>query len=80
VGSACGTHGRGDKSWLECPKKRDRAEKLRRRWEDEIKMHLREINLGGRGGVQWTHVSQDRVRWRAVVNTVMNLLFLAPRS
>jgi hypothetical protein len=42
----------------------------RRRWEDNIKMDLREI---GFGDVDWIHWAQDRVRWRAIVNTVMNL-------
>jgi hypothetical protein len=42
----------------------------RRRWEDNIKMDLREI---GFGDVDWTHLAQDRDRWRALVNTVMNL-------
>jgi hypothetical protein len=42
----------------------------RRRWEDNIKMDLR---LGGGGGVDWIDVAQDRDRWRAVVNTMMNL-------
>jgi ribosome biogenesis protein Nip4 len=42
----------------------------RRRWEDNIKMDLREI---GFGDVDWIHLAQNRDRWRAVVNTVMNL-------
>jgi hypothetical protein len=42
----------------------------RRRWEDNIKMDLREIGLGD---VDWIHWAQDRDRWLAVVNTVMNL-------
>jgi hypothetical protein len=42
----------------------------RRRWEDNIKMHLREIEWGG---VDWIHLAQDRDEWRALVNTVMNL-------
>jgi hypothetical protein len=42
----------------------------RRRWEDKIKMDLREIRFGD---VDWIHLAQDRDRWRAVVNTVMNL-------
>jgi hypothetical protein len=49
----------------------------RRRWEDGIKMDLREI--GGRG-VDWIHLAQDIDRWRAVVNTVMNPWVLTPRS
>jgi hypothetical protein len=44
--------------------------RTRRRWEDNIKMDLREI---GFGDVDWIHWAQDRDRWRAVVNTVMNL-------
>jgi hypothetical protein len=42
----------------------------RRRWEDNIKMDRREI---GFGDVDWIHWAQDRDRWRALVNTVMNL-------
>jgi hypothetical protein len=43
----------------------------RRRWEDNIKMDLGEIGFGG--DVDWIHWAQDRDRWRALVNTVMNL-------
>jgi hypothetical protein len=42
----------------------------RRRWEDNIKMDLREV---GGGGMDWIILAQDRDRWRALVNTVMNL-------
>jgi hypothetical protein len=49
----------------------------RRRWEDGIRMDLREIGLGG---VDWIRLAQDRDRWRAVVCAVMNLRVLAPRS
>jgi hypothetical protein len=49
----------------------------RRRWEDGIKMGLRET---GWGGVEWIHLAQGRDRWRAVVSAVMNLRVLAPRS
>jgi hypothetical protein len=49
----------------------------RRRWEDEIRMNLREISWGS---VDWIQLAQDRDRWRALVNTVMNLRILAPRS
>jgi hypothetical protein len=41
----------------------------RRRWEDNIKMYLREV----RWGLDWISLGQDMDRWRAVVNTVMNL-------
>jgi hypothetical protein len=49
----------------------------RHRWEDGIRMDLREIGLGG---VDWIRLTQDRDRWRAVVSAVMNLRVLAPRS
>jgi hypothetical protein len=42
----------------------------RRRWEDNIKMDLREV---GWGGMDWINVAQDMDRWRALVNAVMNL-------
>jgi hypothetical protein len=51
--------------------------RLRRRWEDGIKVDLREI---GWGGVEWIQLAQDRDRWRAVVSAVMNLRVLAPRG
>jgi hypothetical protein len=41
-----------------------------RRWEDSIKMDLREI---GWGGMDWIDLVQDRDQWKAIVNTVMNL-------
>ena len=40
----------------------------RRRWEDNIKMGLQEVGGGG----DWMELAQDRDRWRALVNTVMN--------
>jgi hypothetical protein len=48
------------------------------RWEDGIKMDLMEIGWGGGCGVD--SPPQDRDRWRAVVNEVMNLRVLAPQS
>jgi hypothetical protein len=41
----------------------------RRRCEDNIKTDLREIGIDG---ANWIHLAQDRVQWRACVNTVMN--------
>jgi hypothetical protein len=51
--------------------------KPRHRWEDRIRMDLRETGLGG---VDWIRLAQDRDRWRAVVSEVMNLRVLALRS
>ena len=44
--------------------------KPRRRWEDNIKMHLQEV---GCGVMDWIELAQDRDRWWALVNGVMNL-------
>jgi len=40
----------------------------RRRWDDNIKVDLREVGGGG----DWMELAQDRDRWRALVNAVMN--------
>jgi hypothetical protein len=42
----------------------------RRRCEDNIKMDLREIGIDE---AKWIRLAQDRIQWRAFVNTVMNL-------
>jgi hypothetical protein len=41
----------------------------RRRWEDNIKMYLQVVGWG----MDWIGLAQDRDRWRALVNAVMNL-------
>jgi hypothetical protein len=57
----------------------------------EGKDHLKDQGVGGRmgskwtlgilvGGVEWIHLAQDRYRWRAVVNAVMNLRVVSPRN
>jgi hypothetical protein len=58
------------------PKGRRPLERPRRRLEDGVRMHLREIGLGG---VDWIRLAHDRDRWRAVVSAVLNLRVLAPR-
>ena len=42
----------------------------RRRWEDNINLDLHEV---GGGGMDWIELAQDRDRWRALVNALMNL-------
>jgi hypothetical protein len=46
--------------------------RTRYKWKDNIKMDLEEV---GCGGMVWIDVAQDRERWRALVNRVMNLRF-----
>jgi len=40
------------------------------RWEDNNRMGLQEV---GCGGMDWIEVTQDRGRWRALLNAVLNL-------
>ena len=42
----------------------------RHRWEDNIKMVLQEVECGS---MDWIELAQDRYRWWALVNAVMNL-------
>jgi transposase len=42
----------------------------RRRWEDNIKMDIRDIGIDG---ANWIQLAQDMIQWRAFVNTAMNL-------
>jgi hypothetical protein len=79
VSGACGTHGRrknivqgfGGKA----PRK-DITWKTIAPMELWINMDLREI---GWRDVEWIRLTQDRDRWRVVVNAMMNLRVLAPR-
>jgi hypothetical protein len=47
-----------------------KLERPRRRWEDNIKMDLREVVWEG---ADWISLAQDRDRWRALLYTVRNL-------
>jgi hypothetical protein len=44
--------------------------RFRRRWEENIKIDVRDI---GWGGMDWINLAQDKDQWRALVNTLINL-------
>jgi hypothetical protein len=56
--------------WLVGPKE-ETIGRRRCRWEDNIKTDFREVGIDG---ANWIHLAQDRVRWRAFVYTVMNIV------
>jgi hypothetical protein len=58
-------------------RRKETTRKIRRRWKGGIKMDLRE---NGSESVEWIQLAQDRARWRAVVNRMMNLQILAPQN
>jgi hypothetical protein len=68
----CGTHeGRGVyRVLVGRPEGKRPLGRPRRRWGNNIKVDLREIGIDG---ANWIQLVQDRVQWRAFVNTVMNL-------
>ena len=71
MGGACGAHWRGEGCAQGSSGETRGKESLgrpRRRWEDNIKMDLQEVGGGG----DWIELVQDRDRWRALVNAVMN--------
>ena len=72
MGGACGVYrgGRGmHRVLVGKPEGKSPLWRPRHGWEDNIKMDLREVGGGG----DWMELAQDRDRWRALVNTVMNL-------
>jgi hypothetical protein len=73
MGETCGTHGEGRGVYRVLVGRTEGKRTLRGprcRWEDNIKLHLREIGIDGANCIQ---LPRDRVHWRAFVITVMNL-------
>jgi hypothetical protein len=73
MGEACSTNGEKRSAYrifVGKPEGKRPLERPRRRWEDNIKINLREI---GWGSVDWIDLAQDRDQWTALVDTVMNL-------
>jgi hypothetical protein len=73
MGGPCSTNGERRNSYrllVEKPEGKRPLGRLRRRWVENIKMDLGEV---GCGDVDWIGLAQDRNRWRALVNSVLNL-------
>jgi hypothetical protein len=73
MGRACSRNGERRNAYrilVGKPEGRRPLGRPRRRWVDNIKMDLREVGWDGR---DWIDLAQDRNRWRAHVNAVMNL-------
>ena len=70
IGGACDAYGEGRRVLAGKPEGRRPLGRPRRRWEDNIKMHLQEV---GCEGMDWIELAQDRDRSRALMNRVMNL-------
>ena len=74
IGGECGTYGRQEMCIQGCSGERSEGRRplgrRRRRWENNIKMDLKEV---GCGVTDWIELAQDRDRWWALVSAVMNL-------
>jgi hypothetical protein len=73
MGRVCSTNGEKKNAYRILVGKAEGKRQLgrpRRKWVDNIKMDLREI---GWDGMDWIDLSQDREKWRTLVNTVMNI-------
>jgi len=69
MGGACGAYGGGERVLVRKPEGKRPLGRPKHRWEDNIKMDLWEVAESG----DWMELAQDRDRWRAHVNMVMNL-------
>jgi hypothetical protein len=69
MGGPCSTNGEKRNSYRLLVGKRPLG-RPRRRWMDNIRMDLGEV---GSGDVDWIGLPRDRNRWRALVNSVLNL-------
>ena len=70
---ACSTYGKMRGAYrilVGKPEVKGQLGRPRLRWENNIKMYLQEV---GCGSIDWIELAQDRDRWRALVNAVMNL-------
>jgi hypothetical protein len=73
MGGSCSTNGEKKNAYRFLVGKAEGKRPLgrpRRRWVDNIRMDLGEVR---RGDVDWICLAQDRNRWRALVNSVLNL-------
>jgi hypothetical protein len=69
----CGTHGRGVyRVLVGKPEHMRPLGRPRHRWENKIKMDLRDIAIDR---ANWIQLAQDRVQWQDFVNMLMNLQF-----
>jgi hypothetical protein len=73
MGGSCSTNGEKRNAYrllVGKPERKKTIRKTKTRWVDNITMYLGEV---GWGGVDWIGLAQDRNRWRALVNPVLNL-------
>jgi hypothetical protein len=73
MGESCSTNGEKRNAYrllVGKPEGKRPLGRPRRRWVDNTRMDVGEV---GWGDVDWIDLAQDRNRWRAVVNSVLNL-------
>jgi hypothetical protein len=73
MGGSCSTNGEKRNAYRLLVRKLEGKRllgRLRRRWVNNIRMDLGEVDWGD---VDWIGLAQDRNRWRALVNSILNL-------